>query len=105
MLRIYDVVLGILRDLRPLIGPIERHDPDLARQLKRASASVALNIAEGAGGRGRNQDARYHSALGSMRETLACIHVASALGYINNPEGDLLSRIDRVIATLYRIVM
>ena len=68
MLRIYDVVIGILRDLRDVIGSIERHDADLARQMRRASTSVALNLAEGSGSRGKNQTARYHSALGPVRK-------------------------------------
>jgi len=42
----------------PLIGRIARHDPDLARQLRRASASVVLNTAEGMYARGRDFDRR-----------------------------------------------
>jgi hypothetical protein len=41
MLRIYSTVIEVLRMLRPVIAEIERHDRDLARQLRRASASVA----------------------------------------------------------------
>jgi hypothetical protein len=47
MLRIYSVILCFVEDIGPLIGRIARSDPDLARQLRRASAAVVLNTAEG----------------------------------------------------------
>ena len=82
MLRIYPVVLEFIRGLRTTIAIIERKDRDLGRQLRRASASVALNLAEGMYSRGRNRSAKYHVALGSAQETLACLEVAGAFGYI-----------------------
>jgi four helix bundle protein len=103
MLRIYEVVLGIVKDVRPLLEAIEHKDPDLARQMRRATTSVALNTAEGMGSRGKNREVRYHSALGSMRETLSCIEVSLALGYVEGVDEALLDRIDRVLATLHRL--
>jgi hypothetical protein len=41
--------------------------------------------------------------MGSMRETLGCIEVGLALGYLNAVDADLLDRIDRVVATLYKL--
>jgi four helix bundle protein len=104
MLRIYDVVIGILTDLRVVIGNIERRDADLSRQLRRASVSVALNLAEGSGSRGGNRTVRYHSALGSMRETIACIEVGVAMGYVERPSDDLEARMRQVVGTLVRLV-
>jgi hypothetical protein len=52
MLRIYSDILDWLSALVPLIDKIGRHDPDLAKQLKRAGRSVALNCAEGMYARG-----------------------------------------------------
>ncbi len=76
MLRIYQVVLGVLKQLQPALRRIEARDRDLARQLRRCSSSVALNLAEGMYSRGKNREARYHNALGSARESLACLEVA-----------------------------
>ena len=53
--------------------------------------------------RGRNQPARYHTALGSIRETLSCIEVGVALGYLEVVDGGLRDRIDRIVATLYKV--
>ncbi|MBK8940259.1 MAG: four helix bundle protein [Polyangiaceae bacterium] len=81
MLRIYSNYLGVLRDLRQVLSAVEARDADLARQLRRAAASVALNMAEGSGNAGGTRRQRYLSALGSAREVSACLHVAEALGY------------------------
>ena len=77
MLRIYPIVLETLTALRALIAQIERRDSDLARQLRRAAASIALNLGEGMYSRGKGRQARYHTALGSARETLSCLEVIS----------------------------
>jgi four helix bundle protein len=104
MLKVYTVMIDVLRQLRPVLVQIERHDRDLGNQLRRASASVALNIAEAvASGRG-TQTARFRTALGSARETGACLEVAMAFGYIDQVEGKLLSRLDEVRAMLATLV-
>ena len=103
MLSIYSVMLGVLGDMKPVMRGIEARDPDLAKQLKRASSSVVLNIAEGSGSFGGTRRARYNTALGSARETRACFDVAAAMGYavINK---DVLRKLDIVIGTLVKVV-
>jgi four helix bundle protein len=103
MLRIYPVLLELVRFVRPLIKELERHDPDLARQCKRALCSAPLNVAEGSYSRGRNRAARYHTALGSLREVLACFEVGAALGYLPDVEPALRNRFDHVLGTLVRL--
>ena len=104
MLEIYDVILEVVRELKPVIDAIQRHDPDLARQMRRAASSVALNTAEGMYSGGRNKGARYQNALGSMRETLACIEVGTALGYVEGLDAKLEDRARRIIGTLVRLI-
>src|SRR6185503_13381993 len=79
--------VDLLRSLRSTILIIERHDRDLARQPRKCSSSVVLNLAEGCGCRGGSRSERYSTALGSAYEVGACLDVADAFGYI---------RIDRV---------
>jgi four helix bundle protein len=103
MLRIYDDMLDAMRAMRAMIGAIEKRDPDLARQLRRAASSVVLNVAEGSGSFGRVRTVRYRTALGSARETLACLRVGEALGYVEPVPTALTQQIDRVIGTLVRV--
>ena len=63
-----------------------------------------VHIAEGSYNRGRNRPARYHTALGSLREVLACFEVGAALGYLPEVQPDLGCRIDHVLGTLVRLV-
>jgi four helix bundle protein len=98
-------IIDVLRMLRPAITRIETHDRDLARQLRRASSSIALNTSEGSGCSGGTRRERYRNALGSARETGACLDVAIALGYVEEVDVALLAALDRVRATLARNVM
>jgi four helix bundle protein len=66
--------------------------------------SIALNVAEGMYSRGNNRGARYHSALGSARETLACLEVAEACGYIASADAVLIEQLKRVVGTLVKLV-
>jgi four helix bundle protein len=104
MLNIYPVVLEYINSLRPLLAQIERRDRDLGRQLRRASSSVALNLAEGMYSRGELRTARYHTALGSMRESHSCLEVAQAFGYVRTLDDALVSRVNRIVGTLVRLV-
>ena len=104
MLNIYPVVLEFIGSLRPLLAQIERRDRDLGRQLRRASSSVALNLAEGMYSRGELRTARYHTALGSMRETHSCLEVARAFGYVRELDQSLAGKVNRIIGTLVRLV-
>ena len=103
MLRIYPVVIEMLRALRPAVERIERRDADLAKQLRRASASVALNVAEGFGCTKGSRTARYSTALGSMRETMACLDVAESLGYMPAVDAAVAARASHVIGTLVKL--
>ena len=104
MLNIHQDALQVLRGLPPVIRAIEQHDRDLARQLKRAAASVLLNISEGSGSRGGTRRERYQNALGSARETGACLDAAVALEYVEEVDAELLDRLDHVRAVLVKNV-
>ena len=103
MLKIYDVMLDVMRELRPMLEAIAARDPNLADQMRRALQSVVLNTAEGMGSRGRNRPVRYHSALGSMREVRACVDIGEVMGYGVSVTAEVGARFDQVIGTLVKL--
>ena len=103
MLSIYSDMLDVIRTIRPTVETIDRRDSDLARKLRRAASSVVLNVAEGSGSFGRMRTARYRTALGSARETLACLRVAEAFGYVDAMPPAVTERMNRVVGTPVRV--
>jgi len=103
MLDIYLFIIETLKLLAVLVRQVAKHDPDLAKQLRRAGSSIALNTAEAIGSQGGNERARFRSALGSNQEVRACLDVAEAWGYLEPIDPALRDRFDRIAATLYRL--
>src|SRR5689334_11917781 len=103
-MKIYGIWLLVVEFIYRLARRVQVDDKDLARQMKRASASVALNMSEGMHGRGGNCVARFHDAMGSARETRACLDVCLAARFVEREAIEAeLDRIDHVIAALYKL--
>jgi four helix bundle protein len=64
---------------------------------------MLLNVAEGAGSRAGTRRQRYHDALGSARESAACLDAADALGYCAL-DAALRDQLGRIAATLVKVV-
>ena len=103
-LKLYPVVLDLVRRVSPYLPVLRARSTALADQLERALISIPLNVAEGAYSRGRNRQARYHSAAGSAREALACFETAEALGWLRPLDPEIVALFNRVIGTLVRLV-
>ena len=104
MLKVYPVSIEVCRLVGPIATQVARHDPDLARQMRRAATSVVLGIAEGSQSQGRNRNARYWTAMGSASETKAALEAAEALGYVHEVNPELKSMLERIGRTLNRVV-
>ncbi len=104
MLRIYPVSIEMVRRVAVLASQVERFDKDHARQIRRASMSVVLNVAEGSGSRGGTRRARYETALGSARETLAGLDASEAVGYTGPVDVELRRTFHQIIGTLVKLV-
>jgi four helix bundle protein len=103
MLNIYPIIVSFVADVAELTPRIAHHDPDLARQLRRASAAVALNTAEGMYARGRSRTACYNIALRELRESYSALELSVRLRYLPPLSAELEDRIQRIIGTLYRL--
>ena len=105
MLRIYPVVQELVRQVGAFLPVLRAHSAVLGDQCERALISIPLNVAEGSHSRGKNQQARYHNALGSAREVLACLETALSLGHIESLDPELVALFNQVIGTLVRLAM
>jgi four helix bundle protein len=103
-LDVYCLSLKLARQVSELLPRLQRFDRDLATQLRKATTSVPLNIAEGLRRTGRDRGHLLSVALGSASEVQAVIDVGTAMGVFDAEHGaDLEQTIDRVCAMLYRL--
>ena len=101
---VYDRSLELISQLATPTKALERHDRDLAKQLRRAASSVVLNIAEGRRREGQDRTYHFRVAAGSAEETRACLRVAAAGGHLDEAIAAApLATLDRVAAMLYRL--
>ena len=95
----YHLSIELITNLGPTLAIIQRHDASLARQLRRALASVPLNVAEGNGRVGGDRQHHMRIALGSLRECGAALDVAVAFGWLD--VAPLFPERDRLAGLLY----
>jgi four helix bundle protein len=101
---VFEVAVQMVGALRETLLVLGRRDPDLARQVRRAAASVALNIGEGRRRNGKDRIHLWRVAAGSADEVASALRVAEAFGYLER--GDVaaaLALCDRVLAMLWRL--
>lgn len=100
----FDVALDLVRSLREPLAAIAERDPALAQQLRRAAASVPLNVAEGRRRQGRDRVHLWRIAAGSADEVVASLRVAEAWGIVDAAAiAAALALCDRVLAMLWRL--
>ena len=104
MLKIYDVSLEVVAKLVTVVAEIDRHDPDLAKQLKRARSSIPLNIAEGSHARGARRNLHYGYAKGSAQESIAILETAVASQYIRVAPAEVMDQLRKIIGTLFNCI-
>jgi four helix bundle protein len=104
VLKIYPVVLELVRKLAPYLPLLRARSATLGDQLERALISIPLNVSEGAYSRGRNRQVRFQTAVGSAHEARACLETAEALGWLGPLDPEALALFRQVIGTLIRLI-
>ena len=103
-LRVVDDIIATVGRVHRLAKLVARHDNDLAKQMKRSSASVGLNAGEGLYGRDGNRTARLETAMCSGRETIVALRIAGAADYLEaHVVAEEIDALDRIVATLYKL--
>jgi len=78
----YQVAVELVAELRPIVECVQKHDSNLADQMKRAATSVVLNLSEGSRRIRGNQQRAYEIAHGEARELVGALDCAAAWGYV-----------------------
>jgi four helix bundle protein len=81
MFAAYDTSLELIRELRTVVAVLRQHDRDLTNQLRRASTSISLNLAEGRERTGGDRRHFFEIARGSASEVRAALDTADAWGW------------------------
>ena len=103
-LRVVDDIIATVGRVHRLAKLVARHDNDLAKQMKRSSASVGLNAGEGLYGRDGNRTTRLETAMCSGRETIIALRIAGAADYLEaQVVAEEIDALDRIVATLYKL--
>jgi four helix bundle protein len=105
-LEAYRLARSAIRELRPVFKAIPRGNSDLVDQLKRASLSVCLNIAEGAGAWLPAEKGRfYRTARASGTECVAVLDYLVDAGLCDPSHTDTAKdSYSRVLATLVALI-
>jgi len=98
---VLELSIEAARKLRMPLEHLRRRDPSLADQIRRAVASVVLNIGEGNERVGRDRVYHFRVAAGSAGEVRAALRLAVALGELSpssaQPIADIVSRVIRIL--------
>ncbi len=104
-LLVLDLSIELISALRDIVSLIAQKDPDLARQIRRAATSNALNLAEGRGRSGKDRLHCFRIARGSELEVQTGLRVAVAWGYLEPAVAErALSLLDRILAMSWGLV-
>ena len=99
-----DASLALITQLRAPHARIAAQDPDLARQLRRAAHSIALNVSEARERAGKDRAHLFRVAFGSAAETRTALEIAIAWSWVPAEDAaDALATLDRLCAMLWRL--
>jgi len=103
----YQKAIKFVAQATPIIDRLPSGNAHLKDQLKRASVSIPLNIAEGSGKRSVREKRRFYTiARGSAMECAAILDVLQALDLISElevkePKG-LLNQVTAILSSICR---
>lgn len=105
---VYKKSLQLAKDINSLSLNIKNISVNFLKdQARRASSSVVLNIAEGAGKWGKKDKANYYrTSRGSCYECLAAIDLFEAYGLIeHNKSGEIKSILKEIANNLHALIL
>jgi four helix bundle protein len=106
-LKVYQKALDFIDSTYKLTNSFPKNeDYALCSQFRRASTSIALNIAEGAGDTNAQFNRFLNIAKGSLKECVVCSTIAKRLNYLSNEDDNInrlqLEEISKMISSLQK---
>jgi four helix bundle protein len=104
-LDVYRVALDFLVFANGIIETLPRGRSHLVDQFTRASTSIVLNLAEGAGKLSKPEKRRYYlTARGSATESAALLDVCSRLGFLDAARHEMgKEMVVRIVSMLIKL--
>ena len=103
-LRVYNDSIELVEECSGIKERLAKRNEPLAMQLDRCAPSVAQDIAEGEWRTGGHARERFETAMGSARETKACLDIAVAMRLMTKTEVERAWRLaDGICAQLWRM--
>lgn len=109
-LEVYSKICDLVKRVYGLIGLLPKEERfALGDQMRRAVASVRLNMVEGSGKRTSREFVSYlNNVMGSLREVRGCISIGVDVGYFGEDGGKEIGeirRIERLLAGYVKYVL
>jgi four helix bundle protein len=102
--QLLEVSLRVIEGLRPVVSKLERRDPALADQLRRALTATSLLAAEGNRARKNNRTAKLEAARSEAAEASAALRVAMAWDYVTHADiAEAIDGLDHFQAIVHRL--
>jgi four helix bundle protein len=99
-----DLSLELVTAIARPLARVRTRDASLARQLRRAVQSVALNLGEGSGRHGEDRRNHFRTAHGSLIEVRTALAVAARWSYLAAADYEAAEQIaDRLARLLWRL--
>ena len=100
----YQIALEAARRLGPNLAAVRQRDRDLEKQMRRATASIVLNLSEGDRRRGQDRLHLFRIAAGSAAEVKAALDLAEAWGYLSKGQSaPARDQLDQLLAVCWRL--
>ena len=98
------MALAMIQAVRHPLERILQHDTSLAKQLRAAATSVALNLGEGRRRIGKDRLHFWRIAAGSADESCMCLRIATSWGFVAADDvAEALGLLDRILAICWTL--
>lgn len=102
-LKAYQITVSYIKECREIINSLPTYEYDIKDQLRRSSTSILSNLSEGHGYADiyyKKAINSYNVALGSLKESIAQIHICYICNYISKDSYEYLDSIANQIVAL-----